>query len=323
MRWPPWKPATEKRSYTATLEAALLEAAAGTGTDPSGLGGVQAAAGLLARTLARSVVQPTGPRTAGVTAAWLYTVGNRLILRGRAVDLVRLDDAGSPQLHPAAAVDMIRQPLERSRWRYRLRFEQAGNRTMTLEAGADTVFDISTGTGAAGLSAKMAAALESTLANLAAGPHGVLWGLPAAAGDAAGETDLKAYRALAADVKKLDGAAIGAAARSGHEIAGAGGAGTEQPIRLSPEVSKALVELRRDGEASVVAALGVPPALVGLGDAGSSDRRELMRSWQLSTVRPLLRIIGAELGRVLGADISFAELRRPTWCRGRGPPARW
>ena len=33
-----------------------------------------------------------------------------------------------------------------------------------------------------------------------------------------------------------------------------------------------------------------------------------MRPWQISSVRPLLRIIADELGRVLGADIAFQEL---------------
>ena len=114
--------------------------------------------------------------------------------------------------------------------------------------------------------------------------------------------------ALASDVKKLDGnLAIFESARSGHEIAGGGGAATEQPIRLSPEVSDALVELRRDVEGSLLAAAGVPAALVGLSGAGASDRRELTRSWQLSHVRPLLRLIAAELSRVLGADITFQE----------------
>ena len=81
---------------------------------------------------------------------------------------------------------------------------------------------------------------------------------------------------------------------------------TEKPILLhGPEPAEALIQLRTDAEASVLASLGVPPALVGIGPAEQADRRELMRSWQVSFVRPLLRLAAAELSRVLGASVSF------------------
>ena len=305
MRWP-WQTKTEERSYSAAIEAALLAAATGGTATPSRLACVQAAAGLLGRTMAGSVVSPTGPRTAAVTPAWLYSVGHRLMAHGRATDYLRLGDGGSVQLHPVSAAELVAAPFERASWRYKLRFKRPSG-DLNITAGGDSVFDLETRACTTD-TATLAANLEQTLAQLCGGPHGTLWPLPAAAGDVDGETDRAAYVALAADVKRLKGGlAIMESARSGHDLAGAGGASTEAPIKLhGPEPVEALVQLRTDAEASVLAALGVPPALVGLGPAGQADRRELMRAWQVAFVRPMLTLAAAELSRVLGASVSFA-----------------
>ena len=95
-----------------------------------------------------------------------------------------------------------------------------------------------------------------------------LWPLPAAAGDVEGDTDRAAYVALAADVKRLKGGlAIVESARLRPRISpGAEGASTETPIKLhGPEPVEALISYEADAEASVLASLGVPPALVGIG----------------------------------------------------------
>ena len=303
MRWP-WKTKTEERSYSAAIEAALLSSATGGSASPSKLACVQAAAGLLGRTLAGSVVSPPGPRTAAVTPAFLFAVGRSLMTEGRAVAYVRLGDGGAVQLHPAASAELVAAPFERSAWRYKLRFDRPSG-DLSVTASGDAVFDLETRACTTD-TATLAANLELTLARLCGGPSGTLWPLPAPAGDVEGDTDRAAYVALAADVKRLKGGlAIVESARSGHGLPGAEGA-TERPIKLhGPEPSEALVQLRTDAEASVLASLGVPPALVGIGPAGQADRRELMRSWQVSFVRPLLRLVASELSRVLGAAVSF------------------
>ena len=142
MRWP-WKTKTEERSYSAAIEAALLSSATGGSASPSKLACVQAAAGLLGRTLAGSVVSPPGPRTAAVTPDFLFAVGRSLMTEGRAVAYVRLGDGGAVQLHPAASVELVAAPFERSAWRYKLRFDRPSG-DLNVTASGDAVFDLST-----------------------------------------------------------------------------------------------------------------------------------------------------------------------------------
>ena len=61
--------------------------------------------------------------------------------------------------------------------------------------------------------------------------------------------------------------------------------------------------IRGQLESSMAAALSTPPALLGLGAAPASERRELQRQYVSSVARPITGLISAELSRVLGADI--------------------
>ena len=97
--------------FAAGLEGAAYEAALGgrIDQDPAGLSAALTAASIWSHALAGVTV--TGDRTGVVTAAYLASVGRRLILAGEAVDVIETDGDGVVRLAPA----VVQEVLGRSR----------------------------------------------------------------------------------------------------------------------------------------------------------------------------------------------------------------
>lgn len=79
------------------------------------------------------------------------------------------------------------------------------------------------------------------------------------------------------------------------------------PIRIGPMPSQYTVQARTDTERTILAACGVPVALVNP-DAGT-DTRESWRRFLHGTLQPVARMIVAELARVgIGGSLTFNRL---------------
>ena len=90
MNWRPWQRRETRQTdgYTSIVRAALHRAASGNIGQLSDLAAIQGSAQLLGRSLSVARVEPQSQLVEGVTAEFLYNVGSRLILEGRAVDLL-------------------------------------------------------------------------------------------------------------------------------------------------------------------------------------------------------------------------------------------
>ena len=71
--------------------------------------------------------------------------------------------------------------------------------------------------------------------------------------------------------------------------------------RLGPMPPESMVSVRRDTFAAVLAACGCSAALFDSSDG--TAKREALRQWHLSTVRPLARMLEAELTEKLETDV--------------------
>lgn len=89
-----------------------------------------------------------------------------------------------------------------------------------------------------------------------------------------------------------------------------------QPSRLGPQPPEAMATIRKDAFAAVVAACGCPPGLFAEGTDGTG-MRESLRQWHLGTVRPLARMLEAELSAKLEAPIRLRFDNYPMDLAGR------
>ena len=210
MRWP-WE-RREKRQidgYSAIVRAALHRAASGNIGQITDLAAVQGSAALLGRSLSVARVEPAAQLVEGVTPEFMYSVGVRLILEGRAVDLLDVGDDGIPMFYPASHWT-VTGTYRRDTHSYSLTLAGAdGEATSRITAGSSGVFDVVAGSRWLGSSAALlgssssaraSAELEAALADEASGPRGSLYAVPAAVGEDApgifrvGKSDWKSAR---------------------------------------------------------------------------------------------------------------------------------
>ena len=330
MKWDRWPwteaPAETRGAFSAVVEAALLAHAQGSTADPQALAVVIASSNYLGNVISESrVVTPAGdPRAAAITPAWLMSCGQRLVLRGEAVDWMVVRN-GVAELIPSAEHEVTAGKLDRAAWQYRLTFDRPTREggALSVQAGADATFHVRLGSlytsGSAGLSgalrgsqtAAAAAHLERSIRDASAGPTGTLMPVPGNVGEEDSGKLRSEYAALAAQISKLGGkVALIESSRSGHDRAGVAG-NTEKPIVLGAKFDDNTAAIRGQLESSIAAALSTAPALLGLGAAPASERRELQRQ-----IRVERRSSGrwAHCGRaVASASVPMSEAgrRRP------------
>ena len=298
------RPETRAGYTDAIVEALLKEATGGTTASVSSLGVTEACAGLWGRSFASARITPVNAATAALTPAILEAIGRRLLLHGEAVfevevddDVVRLVEASSWEIE------------ERAQWLYRADFATPVG-TYTRALTADRVLHPRIG----GISkrpwqgqspipsstAKLAAVLETKLTHEVSGPVGSVMPLPHKGSTAQ----------LQADIDKLSGRTVLVESTSGGmgDRLAAPKADWEQR-RIGADPPMAMIGLRKDVQASILAACGCPGSLLERSDGTLA--REEMRRFLHSTISPVARVVADEMAVKLdtpGLAFDFKEL---------------
>ena len=314
MRWP-WSKKEIRQSDGAFADAVLraIEAeAAGTAADNAGTAAVEAAAGALSRAFASATVEGPEWAQSAVTGDFLALAGRDLVRRGEVLHAIRMQ-GGMVRLIPCSSWHW-EGGHDPSTWTVRATAYGPSTST-TWKLPRSSVVFVRWGGDAgspylgrgplsyASTTAKLGAQAERSLADEASGPIAQLLAIPADGGD--GETDDPLAK-LKADVTRARGRAAFV-----ETTASAWGEGRDAAprrdwvaSRLGPNPPAALVEARRDAFAATLAACGSSVALFD--DADGTSKREALRQWHMTTVRPLARLIEAELSQKLGATIKLS-----------------
>ena len=310
-RWP-WKRRTEKRAgYTDQIIQELQRRTQTLTADPERTAAAQSAGGLWGRCMAAARVAPAAPITRVISPSVLYSIGRDLCLRGESLLWFTLDGNQAPRLWPIGEHD-VSGGHDPATWRYRCTIE-GPSRRLVRTLTADETVHVRIGADAAspwrGVSPLVAAADTS----------GALAGVESGLRKEAGQTS--GYVLPGGGVEGLDDAAFAELKGDLAKLAG----GTRIVPTLNPRVGdpsarpgdadwvsrrlgihppEALVKFRGAAALDVLGAAGVPPAL-GAAQADSTALREGLRQFFHTTLQPVVKIVAAELGRVLEVDVDL------------------
>ena len=298
----PWQK-RETRNYTDAVVEYLASYASGE-TPKNKPAAIEIAAGLWGRAFASATVTPETPATAALSAAVLEGIGRRLLLRGEAV--YRIDVNGAVRLFPASdwtitgGVDS---------WLYKVK-ERApyGDVTRTLPASGVVHVRIGAdpdspwkGFGPlenASTSTALAGRMEARLAQEADAKVGSLLPVP------------EVKQQLQDDINRLKGEVVLVRGPQNWDTPGRpGGAFDLRPQRLGFNPPESIEPLRDAVSRSVLAAAGVPAALLGRSDG--TLLREAQRQFLHGTISPVGKIVAVELADKLdapGLSFDFAAL---------------
>ena len=293
-----------RAGYTDAIVQALLQEATGQAASVASLGVTEACAGLWGRSFASATVTPVNPATAALTPAILEAIGRRLLLYGEAVFEITVED-GAVRLVEASNWEME----ERHQWLYRADFatpEGTYNRALS----ADRILHPRIGTSSQrpwqgespipAATARLGAEIETKLAQEIAGPVGSVLPLPHKSGVAA----------LQADIDKLAGKTVLVESTSGgYGDKEAAPKMDWQARRIGANPPESMIGLRRDVQASILAACGCPGSLLERSDGTLA--REEMRRFLHSTISPVSRVVASELAVKLdtpGLAFDFSAL---------------
>ena len=285
-------PRSEKRSvdYTEVAIATVEQYAAGSVANPQALAAVEAAAGMCESAFAAARAMPDLP---ALNPQLLGLMGRAYVLRGEAVFLIAVDDAGLA-LVPASSFE-VAGPADPRAWRYRVDLAAPGgavSRVVPAEGVIHVRWHCDPARPWAGrsplriarLSAEVAAAAEVSMKHeLAIRPTRIV-PTPSGNREQVAET--------AATLRK--GGVRGVAwARQTADLRA-----DPKPEILGPAPTPGTVDLRRSAAVEIAAALGIPPPLIDPQAAGQGQR-EAYRRFALLTIAPALRIAAAEIAAKL------------------------
>ena len=312
MRWL-WQRREETRQSDGAYADAVLRAieaeAAGAAADNAATGAVEAAAGALSRAFASAEVEGPAWAAEAVTGDFLALAGRDLIRRGESLHAIRMSD-GMVKLIPCASWHW-EGGHDPASWMVRATAYGPSSST-TWKLPASSVVFVRWGGEAgspylgkgplrfAATTAKLGAATQRSLADEAGGPLAQLLAIPEDGGDG-GENDPNTK--LKADIASARGRAAFVETTAGGWGEGRDAAPRRdwQATRLGPDPPAALVEASRDAFAATLAACGASVALFD--DADGTAKREALRQWHMTCVRPLAGLVERELSRKLGADV--------------------
>ena len=154
----------------------------------------------------------------------------------------------------------------------------------------------------ASVTARLQAESERSLADEAAGPLAQILAVPQDGGDGS-ENDPLAM--LKADIARARGKAVltETTAAGWGEGRAAAPQSDWKASRLGPAPPDAMATIRKDTFAAVLAACGCSPAMFD--DSDGTAKREAQRIFLHGTVRPLGRILAAELSAKLESPVSL------------------
>ncbi len=202
---------TETRSTGGGYEAGILgafEASATATPRVAATAALEAASGLVARSLATATVEGPARLTAGVTPAVLAQAGRSLIRQGEQVFEIDVDPDGAVRLLTAGYHDVY-GPADPEGWTYRVsRYGPSGTTTRHLPAAGVVHLRYLTDPArpwcgvaplhAASIAGRLSAETAHALADEVAGPRGSLLPLPV-------DGDDPSLSALKQDIKALAG----------------------------------------------------------------------------------------------------------------------
>ena len=290
------------------LAARLLEAR-GAVIQPSALALAEACIGLWERALASATVEPASMALAPITPAALGLVGRMLATRGNAVFAIEVAGSGV-MLHPAATWDPRGGHRPESRTYYLTLSGPQHVVTRTVHGDAVLHFRVGAmeaewwhGRGPlyrSDATATLAARIEKQMQDETRIPVGRI--LPMSSGG----TALDTFGDIVAKVKEGGLNAVPVGHGSGFEQLPAS---RWQPQTTGAGPAETVEALRTHVGQEIVAAFGVPPALIAEGADGTAQRESWRRFW-LGTVAPIGRMIEAELRAKLDMDamVSFGAL---------------
>ena len=323
MRFPwPFKRRTERRQsggdFTDSVVRAAEAAAAAKAADAGSTAAVEAAAGLLSRSLAAaSVDAPEWARDA-VCASYLAQVGRDLIRRGASLHVIRVGDDGMAALWPVSSWHWEGRTPDPKLWTVRATaFGPSGSLTWDTMPQAGVVFHRWGSTpgaayvglgplGWASTSAKVSAETERSLGDESAGPLANLLPIPDDGGDDDADEEDDPLRDLKSDIASARGAALLVETTAAGWGDGMRAAPRTDWIasRLGPHPPESMVRLAADAFDRTLAACGMNPGLFS-SEGDGTRMREGLRQFHLSTVLPLAKLIEAELSAKLETDIGL------------------
>ena len=313
MRWP-WQRAEKRESGGAFSDAVLrlIEAqAAGTAADASSTAAVEAASGALSRALAAAEVVGADWAREAVSPAVLAQIGRDLIRRGDSLHVIRVS-GGRVRLVPAASWHW-EGSHDPDTWRVRATAYGPSTSTTWNLPAAGVVFARWGSTpgqpyvGTSPLSwahttARLQSETERSLADESAGPLAQLLAIPQDGGDSGSDDPLAA---LKADIRTARGKALLVETTAAGWDQGRAAAPQRdwKAARLGPQPPESLARVREDAFASVLAACGCSVAMFD--DSDGTAKREAQRVFLHGTVRPLGKMLAAELSAKLETPVSL------------------
>ena len=314
MRWP-WS-RTEKRQSGGDFSDAvvrLIEAqAAGTAADASSTAAVEAACGALSRAFASAEVQGEAWAQKIITPTFLAQVGRDLIRNGDSMHVIRMNGDGMIQLIPASSWH-FEGDHDPDSWTVRVTCYGPSTSTTWNLSAASVIFvkwgstpgQTYVGIGPlswAHLTARLQSESERSLADEAGGPLAQLIAIPQDGGDGSGDDPLAAMKG---DIARARGKAlfVETAAAGWGEGRASAPQRDWQASRLGPQPPEGMTVIAEQTFATVLAACGCSVAMFD--DSDGTSKREAQRVFLHGTVRPLGKLLAAELSAKLETEIAL------------------
>ena len=314
MRWP-WS-RTEKRQSGGDFSDAvvrLIEAqAAGTAADASSTAAVEAACGALSRAFASAEVQGEAWAQKIITPTFLAQVGRDLIRNGDSMHVIRMNGDGMIQLIPASSWH-FEGDHDPDSWTVRVTCYGPSTSTTWNLSVASVIFakwgstpgQTYVGIGPlswAHLTARLQSESERSLADEAGGPLAQLIAIPQDGGDGSGDDPLAAMKG---DITRARGKAlfVETAAAGWGEGRASAPQRDWQASRLGPQPPEGMATIADQTFATVLAACGCSVAMFD--DSDGTSKREAQRVFLHGTVRPLGKMLAAELSAKLETEIGL------------------
>ena len=271
----------------------------------------EAVSGLLARSLAGAQVNAPPWAKRALSPSYLAQLGRELVRHGEHLAIVDIDAAGDLELLVAGTWHWTGDIAERTWMCHPTVTGPSSSITRNVHRSAVVYLQWArlgltphygqSPANLASLAGKVAAEVERSLGDEAAGPVAQLIALPEGA-----DPKSPKVAALRAGLAAARGKGLLLESTAGGWGDKAGSPHKDWvPNRLGPNPSQALALLAQGVFDRLVAAAGASPALF-LGNADGTSQRESLRRWHMSTVLPVARMIEVELSERLDAEITLS-----------------
>ena len=323
--WPFKRP--ERRNYSNAILNALTTGAATKASAIGATAAVEAVSGLLARSLSVADISSAPAwAQAAISPAWLAMVGRELIRNGEHLSAMSMNDAGELMLLPSADWTWRGGAIEAD-WTATINLygpsgstsREVGRHEVVYLQWAGLSIERHRGRGPlslASLAAQAAAETERSIADEVAGPLAQMLTVPEGI-DVGSDDNSDVSAQLRKDLHSARGRAVILESVASNWGQGGGMAPGRDWVasRLGPHPPESVVALASDSFGRLCAACGASPALFN--DADGTAKREALRQFFLTCVRPVARQIERELSDRLEAEVRFGFDSYPTDIAGR------